>query len=1318
MYTYDRPWSPTQRTAIESRGENVVVSAGAGSGKTSVLVERVVLCVAGDRPVDLPSLLIVTFTEAAAAEMRHRIRTRLHDLHIKAAADGDVSLRTRLARQLMLLDQAHVSTLHSFCLDVVRRNFLSLGLDPTFRIFGEDELVLLRDQVLQQLLDDRLADGATAPAVLRMLSRLGAANPLQIAQTVYRLDNFARSQPQPTQWLSEMATRFELAHASDYRDLPWTPAFTAFLDRELGEADDQLAEAEAIATLYEELQGYAVNLAVIRTALAQAAVLREAGVSYAAWCDGVEAAIKGSPRAGDHASKKQVQDLRTAAIKRLRRVLAVCGRGEAALQQDLVDLAPDMQVLSALVQAFQFRIAAAKLVQGGLDFSDLEHFALRALEDPETGEAQRLQAEFVEVFIDEYQDTSPIQDALVAHIARAKGNVFVVGDVKQSIYRFRMAEPNIFLDRYRRGDARVVDLPDNYRSRPEVVAAVNFVFSQLFSESFGSIVYDERAQMRAGADYPSPAHEVGEALLLKGPVEVHLVERQPPEDEELEDDEPAAHSAATDRSTGPTDGSDTGAVDAQASDLPAADDLSAIEKEALVIADRIRNLMGQSAGYKRTVVWDKDDNCYRPLAYRDIAVLMRSVAGRMNAVLEVFRRCGIPAYGQTSSGFYGSLEVKWLLAALSVMDNPQSDIELAAVLRSPLAAFTDTELALLRGGQRGSLYDSLRRGARRVRRQDAPPWPGPAALAQSAAAADEKAAAFLRQLDRWRTMARRNPAEPTLRAVLEETALLQYLAGMPGGDIRVANVDALLDLARGFDQSSVEGVHGFITMVRATTGLAVDEGEARTLGENEDVVRVTTIHKSKGLEYPVVFVADLGKQFYRGSEERNLPLHRSLGFGPQVVDAATHRKWRTMASFAVDEAERTEFLAEEARVLYVALTRARERLILVGSVKDVATTMTRAVERAQQSSQNQAPLSSRVLLGGKTYLDWLLPALLRHPAAVGTQGRDASGLSTAEASLPDFGSAFAWTLWNLPDGQPLPDASTWPDAQVTQQAQPDAAAPDDIPAVLAETAPTALSGVRRRVFDALSWQDRNEALRGVPGKVSATELRRLWVAAHGRSGSVQHQHAAAAQRLLDDPVFVKTPEGPTGRVRGIAFHAVMQHLDLTTAPSLSAIESELARIADRGLVAEDLRAALHAQDIVDFLLSDLGQRLRSARQIWREQPFFSRIDVTSGTAVAGSGESGAREQRYVVVQGVIDVLAREADGWLIVDYKTDRVSAQNVAQQAQEYSAQLATYMAAVQALVGGERVQAYTFFVEPHVAVPMPAVDVAQVFRANAKRS
>lgn len=1330
MYTSDRNWSPLQRQAIASRGQNVVVSAGAGSGKTSVLVERVVLCVAGPDPVDINRLLIVTFTEAAAAEMRHRIRDRLHGLAVRATETGDAALAQRLTRQLSLLDQAQISTLHSFCMNIVRRNFLPLGLEPTFEILSEEDRLLIREEALRGLLEERLSDRAVGPETTRMLQRFGAHQPLAIAGLVYRLDEFSRSQPNPVAWLMEMADVFGRAAQQSFQELPWTPAFLAWVDRQLGDALTQLQEAATIAAQSEELAGYATHLTQSSDVLQSVLAVHTARTDLSALCAGLAAALEGRPRAKDHPDKQRVQALRKTAQDRIKRVLNVCGRGGAELQSDIARLAPDVAALAAFVRDFQARCAEAKQRRGGLDFNDLEHFALRALHDPTTGEAARLQEQFAEVFVDEYQDTSPIQDALIARVGRQEGNVFVVGDVKQSIYRFRMAEPQIFLDRYQAeqefAGGRVIDLPDNYRSRPEVVDAVNYVFRQIFSQAFGGVTYDERAQMRAGAQYP--LLELG-GPTLAGPVELHLIERT---DVDLTDEDATDAPSPALASEGEwTEADPLGAVDeadgaapapATGSDEPGSDDLTAIEKEAVAMATRIRELMGIAPGTTRVQVWDKDKSVYRPLAFRDIAVLMRSVRGRMNAVLEVFRNYQIPAYGQTSTGFYGSLEIKWLLAALAAIDNPRGDVDLAALLRSPLAGFQDSELALIRGRERGALFDSVRRAARRATGAHQMAWDGPAELAARAEQAFHKCAAFLRQFDGWRTLARRQSVETVLRDIMQETDFLFYVTGMVGGDVRRANVAALLDSARVFDRSSVEGVHGFVTYTRNTAALEFDAGEARTLGENEDVVRVTTIHQSKGLEYPVVFVADLGKQFYRGAEERALPLHRTLGFGPQMIDLETQRGWRTVPSIAIDEAERTEFLAEEARVLYVAMTRARERLLLVGSANELEELLGQVQARIEVG---QTTLSTGILLAAKTFLDWLLPAILR----------------SADASAP-----FTVTRWNVPGGRRLPAPAELverADSDGPLRARPDGTVP--VPtepytrAALKTTALRASGGVdsdrdvadlSARVHAALSWQNPNGELVGVPGKISATELRRLWVAKLGQP--VAHRHRASATHLLDDPVFLSTETTLSARARGTAFHAVMQHLNLYIEASPTAVRDELQRIGAAGLLSAEHLDVVDVDKVSKFLASELAERLRRAKRVMREQPFFSRIDLTPETArrtgqigwkraedgrrgLASAGDFSdnlASNPQFVVVQGVIDVLAEEEDGWLIVDYKTDRVDERGALQQAAEYTAQIAAYLGAVRALVGDRPVFAYTWFVESGTAVEMPMVDVSAVFR------
>ncbi|WP_188883475.1 UvrD-helicase domain-containing protein, partial [Alicyclobacillus cellulosilyticus] len=984
-------WSLAQRQAIEQRGADMLVSAGAGSGKTTVLVERVLRCLVEDGH-DLTQLLIVTFTEAAAAEMRDRIRQRLMQALADARARNEEALARRMYRQLALLEQARISTLHSFCLDMVRRHFLRLGLEPGFRILEDDEAQLLRAELLQACLEEALAKDD--PRFWRMLARFQAEDPARWFPLVEQVAAFARSQPDPCGWLRGVADRFTAEkHASDPL-APWRPAVFAWVSHHLAAARRQADDGAALAARDATLKKYA-------EALVQAAQALGSALQAAAACDwdGVLAAAAAAAaeldrrvRAGDSPWKEEVKAARARAKEAVRTVLEVLSRPQAEWAADIRELAPDVAAFVDFVTAFMASYQARKRRLGAVDFHDLEHFALAVLQDPESGEALRLRDEIVQVFVDEYQDISPIQDAILRAVARP-GSLFVVGDVKQSIYRFRMAEPRLFLSAYEtlsggRGGV-VVDLQDNYRSRPEVVAAVNFLFAQWFTRGFGGLDYDERARMRAGRkadDAPGDA--------LGGAVEVHVIERNGAGDAEeavadvdadaevvaQEDDGSAADRDAVDGDAAAGGGADREAL--------AGEDLAALEREAALVAWQIQHWMGRLPGSARRQVWDKELRRYRPLCWRDIVILLRSAAGRMNRVLEVLARAGIPAYGVTSSGFYEALEVRWLLSALAAIDNPRREIELVALMRSPMFAFTDVDLAQIRLAARGNYFDAVAQAAR-----------GAGVHAELAA----RCRGFLAQLDAWRTLARRAGAEAVLRQVLADTGLWSYLTGMPGGLARRANVELLLDRARWFDRTSVDGVFGFVAFAARALAAELDTGEARALGEHEDVVRVMTIHKSKGLEFPVVFVMDLGKQFRLSSRGSACLLHRDLGLGPQCVDEEGVRRWKSLPYIAIEHAERTESLAEEARILYVAMTRARDKLVLVGSCRDARRQVERA--RAVADASGGKPLPVDVMVSARTYLDWLLPAVVR-------------------CVSPDAAQAALLSLCVWDDTQPLPAAGT------------------------------------------------------------------------------------------------------------------------------------------------------------------------------------------------------------------------------------------------------------------------------------------------------
>jgi ATP-dependent helicase/nuclease subunit A len=576
----------------------------------------------------------------------------------------------------------------------------------------------------------------------------------------------------------------------------------------------------------------------------------------------------------------------------------------------------------------------------------------------------------------------------------------------------------------------------------------------------------------------------------------------------------------------------------------------------------------------------------------------------------------------------------------------------------------------------------------------------------------EKVRSFMRQFAKWRRLARRSSTEEVLRQLFADTAFLEYIAGMRGGEIRTANIEALMDRARAFDRASSDGVFGFVRQAKQHIELEIDHGEAATLGENADVVRIMTIHQSKGLEFPVVFVADLGKQFFQSHEEKSFLLHRRLGFGPQFYDMDTHRRWKTLPSLAIEQVERQETLAEEARVLYVALTRAREKLILVGSGSKLPQVLARHA-RAFHPAEYALPIST--LLRAKSYLDWVIPAVMRH-----VDGRVLwSVVDSGEAPevrddvMRHHPVRIGVRLYQLPgfDEVPVPaSASNEPvtsfkwnglDSLAEQlrqaEAQGDADGCPQRQGVMGDAESDATSNIGVSTPPLVQM-----TLPNAPSKVSATDLRRLWVARINGGRNVESIRSRnAAEQLLDVPAFVERTS-LSGKESGTAFHTVMQHIDFKMDATIEAVTERIEQLHQMGLLSDEQRQAVDVEDVIAFLRSPLASRLKDAEYVLREQNFFHRI------VLAGS----SRNDAYVIVQGVIDCLAKVGEThWLLIDYKTDRIKAEEAQDKAREYSAQIAAYIDVLMATHPGHQVEAYVYFVKPRVALPMQSVPLHQVF-------
>lgn len=1197
-------WSPKQVEAIEARNQNILVAAAAGSGKTSVLVERIIQRILDkEQPVDVDRILVVTFTNAAAAEMRSRVGAALSEALNKHPKDKHIE------RQLVLLNSASICTLHAFCQSMVRQYFHLLELDPKFRIAGEGERSLLKTEVLEALFESKYQQGEEA--FLQVVNHYGAeASDEPLHQLVLGLYEFSRSHPWPNRWLAQLEKAFALEAGADIESTPWSALLRESLLLDLEEARYLLAHLVEQASLFGLESTYGKTLE--EDLLQVDTLLTAAAVSWQQTAQGLAGIVFGkmvsAPKGTEEELKKYFRDERKRATDKVKAFQSrVFSRSEEELLEDLRQVAPLVAALAQLTIEFAENFAAAKRGKGLLDFSDLEHFCLQILREEQevpSPVALALQEKYREIMVDEYQDTNGVQEAILQLVSSAAPpNRFMVGDVKQSIYRFRLAEPQLFLAKYRSyptTEACVrIDLSQNFRSRAGVLHAVNFLFCQLMSPRAAELEYTEAEQLNPGPDYPPcPGKSLDE------PVEVYVLDRD--EKEEAAD----------------TGESKEGAEGEE--------ELTGFEAEARFIAGRILSLMEEER-----LVFDKSTKEYRPLAWRDIVILLRSVKGKADVLMEMLRQEGIPVYADLDSGYFREMEIQLLLALLSIIDNPRQDIPLAAVLRSPLGRFTAVELSEIRLLHReGTLWEAVQQTCE----------VGTEEL-------QAKVCAFVRQLEGWRDFSRRKGVPDLIWQIYQDTGYYEYVGGMPGGLLRQANLRVLYDRARQYEATSFRGLFRFLRFVERMQDKGSDLAVARALGESENVVRVMSIHKSKGLEFPVVFVADLGKNMNMQDSRALVLCHKDLGLGPYVTQPELRYRYPTLARLGIGHKLVMEAKAEELRILYVALTRAREKLILIGS----ATKLEKRLQNwGRLAGRSKETLPDWLIAGAKCYLDWIFPALARHRA--GGCLRKAAG----------WEADFSGTLANHPSQWKLeliPVAALQKRGEVENQERP-------FLEQVAQLQPVPAGEDLAWVRQTLGWQYGYKHMVDKPAKLSVTEIKRRF--------DLQNQEGAASllsgrKSIYLRPRFVQEVQGLTGAETGVLMHSVLQHMKLQPFMNIEELDEQLeAMVRQEILLAEQVQQ-MDRQSLLRFFASDLGQRICRSAKVRRELPFSILLPAERFYQELQGSQEG------IFVQGVIDVLFDEGEGLVLVDYKTDKgVTATELAER---YQLQLALYAEAIETI-------------------------------------
>ena len=1245
-------FTPEQQRVIELHNSNILVSAAAGSGKTAVLVERIIRMICdGEHPADIDRLLIVTFTNAAAAEMRERIAAG-----ITARLEADPG-NEHIQKQSALLHNAQITTIDSFSLFLIRNHFNEIGLDPDFRVADEGEIKLLQQEVLAQLLEDAYAGNFVPEEALT--SREGYGNegtvpemeaPEQfhacveyfcpggresvLEQHILNLSRYAGSFPWPEEWLEERKNDYAAGDMEALVHSDYGQYLTERVNRTVEGCLEKLREVKRLCELpdgpymYGELTEAEIEqlerLTSCKDLEEQAAKIP--AVTFARLPskkdDSVDPAKRELAKAIRNSVKDTLSDLSESYFKTPL---------ELAVEQGKACREP-LRILLDLVLEFDRRLLAAKQERHLIDFSDMEHYALQILlkrekveESDGTGTdrtetkyrivpsdvAMEYRQYFQEILIDEYQDSNLVQEYLLSAISgeeEGRYNRFMVGDVKQSIYKFRLARPELFLEKYdtyqETGDLCRIDLAKNFRSRIQVVDAVNDVFSRIMSREIGGIAYDDKAALYPGAVYPAqedPAYG-SELLLIRKP--------EKGEREESGIGEQHAEGAGV---------------------LVDYDNVRQLE--ALAIAARIKQLKGSLK------VMEKSTGELRPVRYSDMVILLRTTSGWDEEFKKILEQQGIPVYITSKTGYFGALEVQELLQFLRVLDNPRQDIPLFGVMQSVFGGFTQEEIAQIRSGGEGhsrkrmTLYEALKEVAQSGRTVEEGEEISAGESAGEEAELSQKADTFLQRIGHYRDLTPFTSIRDLLQRILDDYDYLNYVTALPAGSKRRANVEMLLTKASAFEKTSYFGLFHFIRYMEQLEKYDVDYGEADTLDENADVVRIMSIHKSKGLEFPVVFVSGLSKRFNMQDANQSLIVDMDLGVAVDYVDSVRRIKNKTLRRTVLSAKMKEDNLAEELRVLYVALTRAREKLILT-AVLDKAD---EKWELAQMTGQERLTYLDFCEVG--SYMDFLLPILPQTGIAVKT-------LRTEDLAVEELRE-------QLRMGDRREQLRLIACGETTLTGDP-------------EENERKLMYLRER----FAYQYPHPGLQKLYTKTTVSELK---IAAMAEKDEAAFHTFEEKEVVPYIPGFRREQEKVSGAVRGNAFHRTMELLDFTylfTESGLftgcpnnyeeyrrgldkNRLQNRLEEFLQRETISlrltEEYAKAVSLPKILNFLEQELAYRMWRAQEqglLYREQPFVLGIDAKRLDPDLPEGEK-------VLIQGIIDVFFIEDGEIVLLDYKTD-----------------------------------------------------------------
>lgn len=1380
-------WTSDQQKVIDLRDRNILVSAAAGSGKTAVLVERIIKMISeGENPVDVDKLLIVTFTNAAAAEMRERI---LQAIEKKLDSMPD---NKHLQKQMMLIHSAQITTIHSFCLNVIRNHFNVIDLDPSFRIADEAELTLLRADVIEELLEDRY-EKAEEDFTTFVECYASGKTDTALEELILQLYHFSMSYPWPMDWLESQKKSFRLESVDSLQETEWMKGLLNYIKSMTGDLmcrNEQARElANGIGGPYMYDEALQEDHLVIRQ-------LMEAE-SYHQYSEVLEnlkwkALSRKKDEDVDPTKREQVKAIRDEVKKAVVDIKKnYFYQPEEEMLTDLQKVAPVMKVLIDLTVEFAERYARAKEEKNLVDFNDLEHFALNILVKKEEGVvvpsnvAEDLSEYYEEILIDEYQDSNLVQETILTSISKerlGRNNLFMVGDVKQSIYKFRLARPELFMEKFHtysleEGAKQRIDLHANFRSRAVVLACTNYIFEQIMTKQLGNIDYDDDAALNPGAVF-EPCDD-----RISTTTEVLLVT-----DEEFDKQEELLASADKKQSSesesgienndGKTEGKKETKKETKIEKTELdkeQEEYTARELEARAIGLRIKELIQPETGLK---VWNKEKKCYETARYRDIVILLRTMSGWSQTFADTLMSMGIPAFSDTQSGYFSTIEIRTILNMLRVIDNPRQDIPLTAVLHSKMVGLTSTDLAIIRGVKDDcDMYDAVEHYAQMYQ-----------AVVDNKSAKDSgndpnkevdkdankeietefitdiecdsteenlKAASFIvetteldnqineeigsklilffKRLENYRECLAYTPIHELIWLVIRDTGYYNYVSAMPAGDRRKANIDMLIERAVQYEATSYHGLFQFVRYIEKLHKYDIDFGEAVTVGEGENTVRIMSIHKSKGLEFPVVFVAGMSKVFNNQDARSKLVIHPDLGIGPDYVDPDLRIKSPTLLKKFIQKRIVLENLGEELRVLYVALTRAKEKLILTGYVPSVGDKLKKWSDTKDQTNRS---LLFQKLAGAGNYFDWVMPSLVRHKDcnSLLQQYNILPGVNLEPNKERDVEANFeiktidvlrtveeevARQLVNTDKKQQL---LQWDAEQVYDESIRESIhehlgfeypfanevklhakvtvselkklgqmIDDEESMQLFNSNDSKLVGELSLLQETSQIHDRMEE--PIPFEYQETDKEEV----NQLENTLENQIEDIDNELL--PRFMLESVPVQGARRGTVYHKVLECIPILDEPTVTKIQEATRQLVEKTILTEEEAEVVNPCQIVAFMKSDIAKRMeRAGKQgkIHREQQFVFSMK-------AKEIRPDFMSEEPILVQGIIDCFFEEHGQIVIVDYKTDHIPKENGEEILRSrYKVQLDYYQRAIEQTTGKKVSQRilYSFALQREVEV------------------